>query len=217
LALLCLTHGEHGPGADGQGLAETRSRELLAAAQVLGVHDVVLLDHGDGMLPWLASSLLEADIQDAILRFRPDVVVTFDEDGLYWHPDHIAVHERTTAAVEGLGERGPALYYVSLPEGAMRAVVESTAGRPGCSDRVLGVADADAFGSMAPEPTLVIEAGPLAVRKLHALRCHESQVAGTALECVEDRDAPRLLGAEHYRRAVVGARGLTFIDQFSAS
>ena len=37
---------------------------------------------------------MEADIRAAIIRLQPDVVITFDEDGLYWHPDHI-VHVRT--------------------------------------------------------------------------------------------------------------------------
>jgi LmbE family N-acetylglucosaminyl deacetylase len=30
-------------------------------------------------------------------------VVTFGEDGLYWHPDHVAVHEATRDAVFALG------------------------------------------------------------------------------------------------------------------
>ena len=166
------------------------------------------------MLPWINESLLEADISDAIHRFRPDAVITFDEDGLYWHPDHIAVHARTTSVVAGLGTSGPALLYVSIPAGAMRGVVESASSHPGCGGEILGVADADAFGSMAPAPTLVVEAGEYACRKLAALRCHRSQVEGSALDCVDERDAPRLLGTEHYRRAEVGARGSMFIERF---
>ena len=169
------------------------------------------------MLPWIDSARLEADILSAIRRFRPHVVVTFDEDGLYWHPDHIAVHERTTAAVAGLGTAGPALRYVSMPAGAMRAIVDAASNNPECGDepprQILGVADPDAFGSMAPAPTLVLEAGEFADRKLAALRCHRTQFAGSALEYLDERDAWRLLGTEHYRRAEVGSREDVFIER----
>jgi N-acetyl-1-D-myo-inositol-2-amino-2-deoxy-alpha-D-glucopyranoside deacetylase len=222
VSLLCLTHGEQGPGRDRDGLRETRARELLEAAHVLGVRDVVLLDHEDGMLPWIDAALLEADIAGAILRFQPDVVVTFDEDGLYWHPDHVAVHERTTAVVARLGDSAPALRYVSMPRGAMRALVEAVpspanrgmgAANAALPGRILGV-DADAFGASAPEPTLVVDVGRFAERKLAALRCHVTQVEGTALECLEERDAGRVLGTEHYRRAGVGAPGDSFVESF---
>ena len=76
------------------------------------------------------------------------------------------------------------------------------------------MADADAFGSMAPAPTLVVEAGEFAGRKLAALRCHHTQLDGSALECLSERDAVRLLGTEHYRRAEVGSRAEVFIERF---
>ena len=155
VALLCLTRGEHGQdgrepvkssarhGQDasrheqdasrhGQGagdLGRTRGRELECAAKALGVKKVTLLEHEDGMLPWLDAARLEADIEAAIRRRRPDAVITFDEDGVYGHPDHVAVHERTTAVVEALDESAPALYYVTMPPGAMRAVADHVARR----------------------------------------------------------------------------------------
>lgn len=224
VSLLCLTHGEHGPrdgqpepGHDGERLRDTRARELAEAVRVLGIRDLVILDHEDGMLPWIEGARLESDILDAIRRFQPHVVVTFDLDGLYWHPDHIAVHERTTAAVAGLGPAGPALCYVSMPSGRMRAIVDAVAddheGSEEAPRLILGVADADAFGSMAPAPTLVLKAGEFAGRKLAALRCHRTQFDGSALAHVSERDAARLLGTEHYRRAEVGSRGEVFIER----
>ena len=218
VSLLCLTHGEHGPGHGGERLHDIRAGELADAVRVLGIRDLVLLDHEDGMLPWIDNAWLEADILGAIRRFHPDVVVTFDEDGLYWHPDHIAVHERTTAAVAQLGAAGPALRYVSMPAGRMRAIVETASNDPEQADPrprlILGVADADAFGSMAPAPTLVMEAGEFAGRKLAALRCHRTQFEGSALEYVSAQDAAALLGTEHYRRAEVGSRDDVFIERF---
>ncbi len=228
VSLICVTRGEWGPSAGlrlragpsyGDGLGETRARELEAAARILGVTDVVMLDNEDGMLPWVDAERLEADIREAILERRPDVVVTFGDDGLYWHPDHVAVHERTTAAVAALDGDAPALYYVTMPPGQMRAVVESVAARsPSQSPRpVLGITDADAFGASAAAPTLVIEAGEFAIRKLAAIKCHRSQVDGDALDMLSESDAVRLLGTEHFRRADVGSQGDAFIEHFSLS
>ena len=298
MALLCMTRGEHGRGGGGAG--RTRSRELAAAARTLGIGALTLLDHEDGMLPWLSADTLRSAIAREIRARRPEVVVTFDADGLYWHPDHVAVHELTTAAVAALGADAPALYYVTTPPGTMRRVAEHAAevaahprdggalpgtthprdggALPGTTRRVaehaarshrrhgrnetpaprsgdgpggeeggnrrprpadaggaagprrtrddagrplpasiLGVADPDAFGASAPAPTLVVDAGDFAIPKLRALACHASQFEGSALSFVTERDAPRLLGVEHYRRAAAGAPGRTFLDDLGAA
>ena len=229
VSLLCLTHGEHGqtgggaprPGA--RPLREVRADELQAASRVLGITRVRLLDHEDGMLPWMLPERLEADILDEIVRTGPDVVITFDADGLYWHPDHIAVHDRTTAVVAALGRRAPALFHVTVPPGAMRAVVDHAArvsaarGLPRPFARsILGVADPDAFAAGAPPPTLVVHARDHAAQKLRALRCHRSQFDDCALGFVGEDDAPRLLGTEHYRRSEIGAQGDTIVDRLAA-
>jgi N-acetyl-1-D-myo-inositol-2-amino-2-deoxy-alpha-D-glucopyranoside deacetylase len=214
VSLLCLTHGEHGPGHEDDGLRDIRASELQEASRILGIHDVVVLDHEDGMLPWIDKTLLEADILRAIHRLQPHLVVTFDEDGLYWHPDHVAVHERVSTVVAGLGTSAPALYYVSMPAGAMRSVAEAASShRDRPPGPMLGVSDPDAFGSMAPAPTLIADVGRFADRKLNALRCHQSQVEGTALDDLDERDAARFLGTEHYRRADVGSRADVFIER----
>ncbi len=230
VSLLCLTRGEHGPGGRPEDLGAKRALELEQAARVLGVRETTLLGYEDGMLPWLDATRLEAEIRDAIDRLRPEVVVTFDEDGLYGHPDHVAVHELTAAAVSAFGEAGPALFYVSMPRGAMRSLVD--AGRARSVDTptdsshvgyvapiavVLGVGDPDAFGAMAPPPTLVLDVQRFAVTKLHALRCHRTQVAGTVVELLHDDDAEVVLGVEHYRRARVGAAGRTFVDEWAGN
>ena len=229
VSLLCVTHGEHGrrdetrESAGRPRVRDVRARELEEAAAVLGIDEVTILDHADGMLPWVNARQLETDIRVVMRRTAPDVVITFGADGLYWHPDHIAVHERTTAAVATLGDDAPALYYVTMPAGAMRAVVDHaadvTAARdpeaaPPCS--ILGVTDADAFGTLAALPTLVVKTGQFAARRLRALACHRSQGRDCALALVDEHEAPRLLGTEHYQRADVGAQGETFIEQFAA-
>ncbi len=222
VTLLCATRGEGGPGAEGDGgdaagrrrrLAAVRTQELDAAIRVLGVSDLVVLDHADGMLPWIDTAALDADIRAAIERLRPDVVLTFGPDGLYWHPDHIAIHERTTAVVAAAGDAAPALYYVTMPPGQMRAVADQ-AGRGAAV--VPGLDNPEAFGACAEPPTLVIEAGPYAARKLAALQCHHSQFDASPIAGIAAPDAARLLGTEHFRRAAVGRAGVTFLDQLGS-
>ena len=93
-------------------LAEIRRGELLDACRILGVSEVQFLDYGDsGMagadtnrLPeafWMASlDDVTGRIVAHIRRFRPHVVVTYDGNGGYGHPDHIQAHRACVLAVE---------------------------------------------------------------------------------------------------------------------
>ena len=226
VSLLCLSRGEAGSAsaeatADERGPAELgdlRAAELRDAAEALGLAEVVLLTHPDGMLPWLEPGVLVVDVRTTIAACRPDVVVTFGEDGLYWHPDHIAVHDATRTAVAALGADAPALYYVTMPPGQMQALLARTAPRLEPSSRrdLLGIDDAAAFGAAAQPPTLVLHTGVFAARRLAALRCHRTQVAGGPFDQVAAAEAEALLGVEHYRRADVGSTAPAFIERLAA-
>ena len=89
-------------------LASIREHELRAAASVLGVRDVALLEHGDQRLDSANPREVVENIAGHLRRVRPDVVVTFGPDGAYGHPDHI--HRR----------RGRSL--VHMPRGRRRAI-----------------------------------------------------------------------------------------------
>jgi LmbE family N-acetylglucosaminyl deacetylase len=84
-------------------LSATRMAEQRAAADVLGVTDIVHLGYPDG---YLTPSLdLRRDIVRQIRRFRPDLVITqnptrrLDHNPFIGHPDHLATGEATLAAV----------------------------------------------------------------------------------------------------------------------
>ncbi len=104
-AVLTATRGEYGWSGDPAtnpgpaALGAIRDGELRAAAKVLGVSDVTFLDYQDGELDQADAAEVTAKIAAAIRRFRPDVVVTFGHDGLYGHPDHIAICQFATAAI----------------------------------------------------------------------------------------------------------------------
>jgi N-acetyl-1-D-myo-inositol-2-amino-2-deoxy-alpha-D-glucopyranoside deacetylase len=127
--LVTCTNGEFGeanvPGlrlnplesaADRQRLADIRRRELSKAAALLGVtHLYALGYHDSGMQGWLTNAdtyaFAQADVREVASRLvplmrqhRPDVVVTYDENGGYGHPDHVMTHRVTMAAVEAAAD-----------------------------------------------------------------------------------------------------------------
>jgi LmbE family N-acetylglucosaminyl deacetylase len=79
-------------------LAATRIAEQRAAADILGVGEIVHLGYPDG---YLTSSLeLRRDITRQLRRFRPDLVITrLDHNPFIGHPDHLATGEATLASV----------------------------------------------------------------------------------------------------------------------
>src|SRR4051812_26261626 len=130
VVVICASRGERGSLSEGclvanGDLAGERARELQAAAGILGVSEVLLLQHPDGDLRWANVPEFHAEIVAALERLRPDGVITFAEDGLYWHLDHIGVHERTYTAVKSFGDAAPPLYYVTMQQGVMRDIMDA--------------------------------------------------------------------------------------------
>jgi LmbE family N-acetylglucosaminyl deacetylase len=80
-------------------LATIREAELRAAASVLGVREVSLLDYRDQHLDAANPRDAVAAIAGHVRRVHPDVVMTFGLDGAYGHPDHIAISQFSTAAI----------------------------------------------------------------------------------------------------------------------
>ena len=80
-------------------LARIREAELRAAAAILGVRDIAFLDYRDQELDRADPREAVARIVRQLRRTRPDVVLTFAQDGAYGHPDHIAICQFATAAV----------------------------------------------------------------------------------------------------------------------
>jgi LmbE family N-acetylglucosaminyl deacetylase len=220
VVLLCATRGERGSISDATlvpdgDLGRVRTRELREAAAVLGVSDVAIYDHPDGDLRWADVPELHDEIVAAINRWHPDAVVTFDEDGLYWHLDHVGVHERTLAAVQSLGPSAPPLYLVTMPKGAMRELVEAARAKAGPhTDWSLWGIAPDAFGFQAEQPTFVVDVREWIGRKLQALKCHRTQMGpGNPIAWIDEQEASRCLGVEQFRRAPIGTSGEAILEQ----
>lgn len=94
--------GSDDPQYTSESLMETREREQRAAADVLGVKDVMFLRYRDAEL--VADLDLRKQITRAIRTFKPDAVVCQDPAARYFgryiqHPDHLAMGEATLAAI----------------------------------------------------------------------------------------------------------------------
>jgi len=95
--------GTDDPDMTSEVLSATRMAEQRAAADLLGVREIVHLGYPDG---YLTPSLeLRRDITRQIRRFRPDLVITqnpqrrLDHNPFIGHPDHLATGEATLASV----------------------------------------------------------------------------------------------------------------------
>ena len=105
VVLVTATGGELGtPRVPVDDLTATRRAELEAAAEVLGVSRLVLLGRRDSGLPgWEAGrdprALVRSDLRGLATTLArlveaesAEAVVGYDPDGIYGHPDHVAVH-----------------------------------------------------------------------------------------------------------------------------
>src|SRR5262245_14074150 len=87
--VLCFTHGEASTIGATDALGEIRGRELFAAARVLGVGPVTLLDYPDGGLAAIADVELDTRI-DEWLTTEVAAVIVLEPQGVTGHPDHQA-------------------------------------------------------------------------------------------------------------------------------
>ncbi len=123
--VVTLTGGERGdilnPAMDVPGIRDrmqdVRREEMAEAARILGVQQTWLgfvdsgLPEGDPLPPLpegcFALEPLEVPTEalvKVVREFRPHVMITYDENGGYPHPDHIKCHEVSMAAYEAAGD-----------------------------------------------------------------------------------------------------------------
>ncbi|MBW8012003.1 MAG: GlcNAc-PI de-N-acetylase [Chloroflexi bacterium] len=149
--LVCATKGEVGDVApefmEGYAsIAEVRTAELYCAAENLGISEVHFLGYRDSGMPGSGNnshpqSLVSAPLEEVaakvvgyIRELRPQVVITFDPHGGYFHPDHIAIQKAALQAFHAAGDESqfpgdlPAfqpqsLYYMVFPRGFLRFAV----------------------------------------------------------------------------------------------
>jgi LmbE family N-acetylglucosaminyl deacetylase len=123
--VVTCTNGEFGDGQGGikpgesghdtADVAQTRLAELREACKHLGVAELELLGyHDSGMPEWeyrnSPDAFCNVPLDDVIARigaliekYRPQVVITYDPDGAYQHPDHVQAARAAIGAVHKTG------------------------------------------------------------------------------------------------------------------
>ncbi|GAC1443276.1 MAG: mycothiol conjugate amidase Mca [Chloroflexota bacterium] len=211
-----IHHPELDPGEAHLRLGEIRRDEALAACRLLGVSDVFFLGFRDsGMKDTEENNHPEAFMNvpfeeavskliDVMRQTKPDVVVTYDEDGGYGHPDHVNTNRVTVAAFERTSHEtwGPKkLYYAARSREGFRkyAGALSTLGLqiPWLS----GDFDFDSYGHPDAEITAHINITAQAPIKKRALAVHRTQIKSDFFYLnIPDTVFREALATEYFKR-----------------
>jgi N-acetyl-1-D-myo-inositol-2-amino-2-deoxy-alpha-D-glucopyranoside deacetylase len=201
-----------------------RIAELDAACAALGVTDHRFLggagrfrDSGMMGLPtnehprafWQADLDVAAGLLlDVIREVRPQVLVTYDPNGFYGHPDHIQAHRVAMRAVELAGDLAPRkVYWTAVPRSALAAGMEAFA--ESSDNPFAGIDNADdlPFGSPDSEIAARVDGQGFAEAKFAAIRAHATQIPSTSwLFTIAGNFDSDFMGVEYYLLAA-GEKG----------
>jgi LmbE family N-acetylglucosaminyl deacetylase len=216
--LVTCTNGEQGdgpggvkpgePGHDPEQVSRRRLDELRESAAHLAIAHVELLGYSDsGMAGWDANAdagafsnvpteRAAARLAELMERYRPQVVVTYDENGGYGHPDHIQAHRIAIAAAETTGIPRK-LYYTTVPRSRIAELMSFL------RDDGTDIGDVDLpedFGTPDEEITTVVDVSAYFERKRKAMEAHASQGDNIFLLRLPDEIQRQALGQEHFVR-----------------
>ncbi len=217
----------HLAAAEADQLGGYRYHELSRAMAALGVTDHRILggpgrwrDSGMMGLPSndVPRAFWQADLGEAtralvavVREVRPHVLVTYDENGGYGHPDHIQAHRVAMAAVDAAADPAyapeageawsvPKVYWTALPKSAIQQGIDLMieAGESG----FFGVSSADDLPFVVEDDqvTATVDGVAYLPAKMAALRAHASQVDpdGPFFRMFE-RLGEKAFGQEHFR------------------
>jgi LmbE family N-acetylglucosaminyl deacetylase len=222
VVLVTCTNGELGDSPEGHApdheahdraaVAAHRLAELEQSVRILGIARSVLLDfHDSGMADWehVPGSFFLTPLEETAQRLatvleeeRPDVVITYDENGFYGHPDHIKANQTTRAALELVGQT-PKLYYATIPRSAFGRVSEVLERHgvvlPGAEES--GSPDeAPSFGASDDQISAEIDVSRFTLAKRAALEAHASQTSSTFFLQIPTEAFDELFVTEYFER-----------------
>jgi LmbE family N-acetylglucosaminyl deacetylase len=222
--VVTCTNGEFGdapggvkPGQDGHdaaAVAQLRLAELRQACKILGVSDLETLGyHDSGMPDWDYKDSPEAfcnvplgavveRVSGLIERYRPQVVISYDADGMYQHPDHVHAARAAAGAVAATGI--PAKFYLTgMRPSAMRKVWEALREQGVDAPGPREITDEMRAKIAAAEAriTTSVDIRPVLERKREALMSHSSQIAESWFSKIPPEVAEEAFGVENFIRA----------------
>ena len=218
--VVTCTNGEFGdgpsgikPGQDGHDeadVAQTRLAELREACKHLGVTELELLGYRDsGMPEWDYRLSPEAfcnvpldEVADRIValidHYRPQVVITYDPDGAYQHPDHV---HAARAAIAAVGKSGvPAkLYLTAMRRSEWRKVFDALrAAGEEIEEWTLTEEEQRQIDESEARITTEIDIMPVLERKREALMSHSSQITDSWFSKIPPEVAASAFGRESF-------------------
>lgn len=170
--LITATRGENGQTNDlctQEELGKVREKELKKVAKVLGISYIYFLNFTDGTLNSLPKNTISGKILDILKKEKPDIVVTFNEEGGSRHPDHIQISKSTTQAFRGylkMAKKHTKLYYTAIPRSFLEKLRDE-----GMDYRVFGKIK----GTPDSQITTVIDISETINTKIKALKSHKTQ------------------------------------------
>ena len=153
-----------------------------------------------------------------VLEVRPQVVVTYDENGGYGHPDHIQAHRVAVAAfakaadsayAPEVGEPWAAskLYYTAMPKSVLQAAIDAVRESGGTMFEGVESVDDLPFGVPDEVVTTQIDAPEQFEAKMAALHAYPTQISVDGpFFALSNSIGQRAFGTEHYT-LVAGERG----------
>jgi LmbE family N-acetylglucosaminyl deacetylase len=163
VSLLTLTQGESGSMGiskhlSAAELANRRKQELQKAVRKLGIHHLQLHNLPDKNLQNIPEQIGIDIIRQEIKRYKPDILITFHENAISGHPDHLAVAKWSLKAVTSI-QNPPKLFYFGLSQ-------EQTA----------MITFRKLIPIMNGEVTHKINVEDFISDKIIAIQCHETQI-----------------------------------------
>jgi LmbE family N-acetylglucosaminyl deacetylase len=171
-------------GHDEDEVVRLRRTELEASCAVLGIDHLELLGYRDsGMAGWPQNDApgafhsvpldsAAARLGDLMTRYRPQVVVTYDEHGFYGHPDHIKAHLITMAAAEATGIPDK-VYYTAIARSRLAGFAAQL--REQGVTPPEGLEEDPDFGTPDELIGATVDCTAYVDRKFASLKCHASQ------------------------------------------
>jgi LmbE family N-acetylglucosaminyl deacetylase len=219
--LVTCTNGELGdapgglkpgePGHDERAVVELRRRELEASCEVLGVVHLEMLGyHDSGMEGWPQNESPGSfwrtpvgepaqRLAELMHRYEPQVVVTYDENGFYGHPDHIQANRVTHAALTESGVPAK-LYYTAVARSTLRGFRDLLA-QSGV-ELPAEVEENPDFGTPDELITTTVDCSAVAGRKYASLAAHASQSENIFFLQMGEELFSSIMGSESFVRAV---------------
>jgi LmbE family N-acetylglucosaminyl deacetylase len=245
VVLVCATRGEAGEISDPkyatpETLGQVREDELRCAAETVGVSEVVFLNYRDSGMAGTPENKdrraftntrpeeVVSKLVAIIRRIKPDIVVTFEPNGGYGHPDHIAIHKHTVTAFHaaadsavypdlGAAWQSQRLYYTAIPRSFfldMRAQLEAIGEDTSEFDRFEEGGDSGWPDELI---NVILDVSGTVDAKWQALECHRTQFGpGNLFRRLPEQQVKKLMSREYYALAWPEPKpGLQMSDLFA--